>query len=254
VKGRRHDQTTHDFRLPAGPRGAAKQEGEFLDDFAAGIDLGVYSKYVWRGINLVDDFVFQPALDLSAHGFGVNVWGNLDLTDVNGDQWRFSEWDLTAVYSFSLEPVEFVVGAAAYFFPTTTGDTIELFLRVGVDTILSPALILYQDVDEVDGTYLALSIGHTFEDPFRAGEEAGLSPEITATIGYGSSKHNEAYYGDRDSGFTDLTLDLMLPYRLSKVTTVAASLHYSSLLTSGIRDRFDDADNFWFGLSASFSF
>jgi hypothetical protein len=233
---------------------APEKEGGFLEEFAVGLDLSAYSKYVWRGVNLVDDLVLQPSLDLSAYGFGVNVWGNLDLTDENGDQWEFSEVDLTFSYSFALDPVDVSVGAAVYFFPTIGGNTTELFVAAGLDTVLAPTLTLYQDVDEVDGTYVALSIAHAFDDPFRAGEAAGVSPELSASLGYGSRKHNEAYYGEDSASLADLTLGLVVPWSIGDTTTLAASACYSVLVDSGVRDQTSDPDNFWVGLSLSFSF
>ena len=52
-----------------------------LDDEA---ELPVYSKYVWRGMNLVDDAVLQPSLEVGLFGFELAVWGNLYLTGLGG--------------------------------------------------------------------------------------------------------------------------------------------------------------------------
>jgi hypothetical protein len=232
----------------------ASEGNGLLEEIEAVIDLSVYSKYMWRGVNVVDDPVLQPSLDLSAYGFGVNVWGNVDLTDVNGDQWEFSEVDLTFSYTFSLDLVELGAGAVVYYFPTVGGNTTELFVSAGIDTVLSPALTVYQDIDEVDGTYAVLSISHGFNDPFKVGEAAGISPELTASIGYGSKKHNEAYYGENSAGVADLTFGLVVPWTIADGITVAASAYYCFLIDSGIRDAADDADNFWAGVSLTLSF
>jgi len=233
---------------------AAQDRGSMFDDLALEVDLDLNSKYVWRGINVVDDCVLQPSIDLSLDGFGLNIWGNLDLTDENDREFEFTEVDLTASYGFTVDSFEFGLGAIVYLFPTADGDTTELFASVGLDVFFAPTLTFYLDIDEVDGTYVTLSGSHTLEDPFDLGEEIGLSPEFSLSLGFGSGEHNEAYYGVRDGGFADLTLGLSVPYRLCESATVSASINYSMLLDDDFRDATDDPDNFWFGLGLAVSF
>ena len=232
----------------------AGEGGGAPDDLAVGVDVGVFSKYVWRGIDTVDDFVLQPAVDLSMSGFGLNLWGNLDLTDENDSAGEFTEVDLTGSYSFSLDSATIGLGVIAYFFPGADGDTTELFASVGFDTALSPTLTVYRDVDEVDGFYLALSGSHAFADLIRAGEATALSPEVSISIGFGDRDYNQAYFSVDGGGFADLTLGLALPVALSDTATLAVSVHYSRLLDGDLRDATDDPDNLWFGLSLSIGF
>jgi uncharacterized protein (TIGR02001 family) len=237
--------------LLAGAATAAAQED---GDLEIGMNLDLSSKYVWRGIDTVDDWVLQPSVDLSLRGFALNVWGNLDLTDENDDEGEFSEVDVTASYTFSLESVELTAGAITYFFPSAGGDTTELFASLGLDVPLSPSLTVYRDVDEVDGTYVAFSTGYALDGLLGLGESLGLKPELEVSIGYGDRDHNEAYYGERDDGFADLTLGLVVPFRPTESATVSGWVRYSTLLDGGIRDRMDRADNLWFGFSVSVSF
>jgi len=233
---------------------SAQDETGPFDDFSAGIDLGAYSKYVWRGINTVDDFVLQPSVDLALGNLGLNIWGNLDLTDQNDREWAFTEVDVTGSYSFSLDRFDFSFGAVGYIFPGAAGETTELFASIGIANELAPTLTIYRDVDEVDGAYVTLSGGYTFEDPFDLGEALGVSPEFSVSVGYGNKAHNSFYYGDPDAGLADLTLGLTVPYRLCDSATLGASVHYSRLLSGDIRDLTEDEDNLWFGLSLSISF
>src|SRR5690606_16941786 len=84
---------------PAANKAVEPVQDEFtvVTDF----ELGAYSKYVWRGINVVDDFVLQPSLTFSHGPWSVNFWGNYETTGVNtyyGNSTgknRVTEWDST---------------------------------------------------------------------------------------------------------------------------------------------------------------
>lgn len=224
------------------------------DTLEVAIDLAVFSKYVWRGVNAVDDPVFQPNVDFSYLGFNLFFWGNLELTDINDNRNKFTEVDIGGSYSFALGDFNLEVGGVGYIFPQAGVDTFELLAGVEYDCLLSPGLTVYQDIDFTDGTYIVLSGGHAFEDPFKLGEDLGLSPEVTASIAWGSGDHNEIYYGVPDSGFADLTLGLSIPVNLNKSVALAASFYYSSLLDGDIRDATSKPDNFWFGLTLTVAF
>lgn len=46
-------------------------------------ELTVASKYVWRGLNLVNDWVVQPGLTVSRGPISVGLWGNFEPTNWN---------------------------------------------------------------------------------------------------------------------------------------------------------------------------
>ncbi|HEC03038.1 MAG TPA: hypothetical protein ENI81_05820 [Phycisphaerales bacterium] len=77
--------------------GAAFAEDESEIGFEMTADF--FNKYIWRGQNLVDDWVFQPGATVSYGGLSASFWGNLDMTDENGSSGEFSEIDLTLEYS-----------------------------------------------------------------------------------------------------------------------------------------------------------
>lgn len=224
------------------------------DDLAVSVDLGVFSEYVWRGIETVDRPVLQPAVDLSFGDFGVNLWANADLTNRVDEQPFVTEIDLTGSWSKNFDDVQVGAGAIAYFFPGLDGDTTELYAGVGFDTVLAPTLTVYRDVDEVDGFYFTLSGSHTFGDLLDLGEGSALSPELSIVIGYGDSDYNGAYHGVADAGFSDLTIGLAVPIPLCDAATLVASANYSRLLDGDIRDASDEPDNFWVGLTVSIGF
>src|SRR5210317_1074823 len=66
---------------------------------SADASVGIYSKYVWRGIDWSEDsLVIQPSLSVSYKGFGANLWANLDTDDPVGESNLWSETDFTLSY------------------------------------------------------------------------------------------------------------------------------------------------------------
>ena len=48
----------------------------------------VMEKYIWRGQNLDNEPVFQTGLSAKLKGLKASIWGNLELTNINGDFWK----------------------------------------------------------------------------------------------------------------------------------------------------------------------
>jgi len=144
------------------------------DDGGIGFELTAdfINKYVFRGQNRVDDWVFQPGFGVSYEGLSASFWGNLDLTDENGYNGEFSEIDLTLDYSGQFPDIDILgysVGMINYDFPVKGGadDTTELYAGLSLDVPASPSVTFYHDVDEADdGTYISADVGHSFENVF----------------------------------------------------------------------------------------
>jgi len=233
--------------------GAAAEEG----DWALALDAAYQGKYVWRGVNLVDDPVVQPSVGLShKSGLSGSIWGNLETTDYNGNSGEFTELDYTVDYSWTWEKLALAAGAIYYDFPNTGADsTTELYASAGLDVLLSPTLTVYRDVDEVEGTYVSLGASYSSAESIEPVPGIVASADFSAAIGHGSSSHNDAYYGHDGVGLTDLLLSASLPVVIKESGwTVTPSVSYSTLLDHKIRDAADDDDNLWAGLTASRSF
>ncbi|MCK4379240.1 MAG: hypothetical protein KAW01_07850, partial [Deltaproteobacteria bacterium] len=109
----------------------------------------IISKYVWRGLEVNEDFVLQPSITTAYGGFSFNVWGNMDLTNFGEDECvytadcddrsgQFTEVDLTIDYTYSWEKFSLSAGVINYLFPNWDGseDTFELYLSGSVDVLL----------------------------------------------------------------------------------------------------------------------
>ncbi|MBU4315706.1 MAG: MltA-interacting MipA family protein [Proteobacteria bacterium] len=212
--------------------------------FAADATLGmdVNSAYVWRGMTLNDGIVFQPSLDVSKGGFGVNVWGNIDggTYDDSLDSGEFSEVDITLSYGFDLEPMDITIGYIEYLFPTTedTGavGTREIYASFGMDIIenLSTTLAIYYDVDEVEDIYANFSLGYSI----------ALSDAASLDLGAGIGYAGDEYTADGNAGFYDYLLSAKLGYSVNDSLNLSAMVAYADSVDE---DKLADQDTHFFG-------
>ncbi len=225
-----------------------------------GLSADYYGKYVWRGQDLVDDPVFQPGITASYGGLTAGVWGNLETTNYNDNAGDFTEVDYSLDYSFNLPEVEgigFSIGAIYYDFPHTgLPSTTELYWGISFDVPLSPSITVYHDVDEADGTYISLGIGHSIEKICELGPDTPVGMEIGASLGWGSKKYNKYYWTLDSSKLNDLALSVGFPISMGG-WTLSPSLNYVTLLSSAIRDTDayrPESDYFFAGIGLSTEF
>lgn len=228
---------------------------------SVGLDLSAdfMSKYIWRGQNLNDDYAFQPGATVSYLGFSAGIWGSLDMTDYGDNEGEFTEVDYSLGYSTAVPGIDglsFAVGVVNYHFPSVVGDTTEIYWGFAADLPLSPSITVYHDIDEVDGTYISFGLGHSIDQIAELAPGMGVGMEIGASMGWGDSDYNEAYWGINDSKLNDLTLSVAFPIEIGG-WTFAPSLNYVTLLNDDIRasDSYARGSDYFFtGLSLSTSF
>ena len=217
-------------------------------------DITVASKYVWRGLVLTDDPVLQPSLTVDYKSLNLNVWGNTDLTDVNGTPGETNELDYTLSYSFAVNKVNLTLGVIQYTFPHTDFEpTTEIYGSAGLDMLLSPTVSIYYDVDQVNGLYGTLGISHSFS----LGEVyKGITPslDLSGSIGYGSSNYNEGYFGVDSSGLVDLLLTATLSVPIDDHLSVGPFVSFSQVLDSDLKDAVDKDNATIFGATLSLAF
>lgn len=216
-----------------------------------------YSKYIWRGQNLDDDPVFQTGLSAHHEGLTAAIWGNIELTNINGNSGDFSEVDYSLDYTGSVtafEGLRYSVGLIYYDFPGTDAkDTTEIYLGLNLDLPVNSTVTLYHDVDEADGTYITVGIGRSIENVAEFGPDTPIGMEIGASVGWGSSSYNKYYWGTKQSKLNDLKLSVSFPIQIAG-WAVAPSLNYVTLLSDDIRDTDaygTDSDFFFAGIILS---
>lgn len=217
-------------------------------------ELPFLSQYVWRGQVVNSEAVLQPNFFTGIMGFGVGFWGNMDLTDVYGNQGQFSEQDFTINYGLPLPLplLDIDFGLIYYDFPNTdTSSTAEIYVTGSASVLLHPTLEIYYDFKEIDGTYVNASISHP----------VALSPtldlDLGASLGYGTADYTKGYFGVDTAGMNNFLLDASVPLHPIPFFTVTPSLAYSTLLgdaKDAVDNHHGDTDAVYFGLSVSFVF
>lgn len=214
---------------------------EALNDKVTGeVAAGVLSAYIWRGQELTrHSVVIQPSMTASYKGFTANVWGNLDTDPYSaGDEEyssNFTETDVTLSYSKKFGMVQASVGyiyyglAAAAPAGTDLPDSQEVFFTLGLDTILSPTLTVYKEIDYYKQWYITLSVSHTFA----LHEKVGLKLAVTASY---LKSDDETTYPEFDSASlaTDDTFNnlhdgvfsIALPVLVTDHITISPLLSY----------------------------
>jgi len=231
--------------------------------FTLGSDF--YSKYVWRGQLLNDDFVFQPCISAAYKGFTACVWGNVNLTDygVNNNSGEFTEYDLTLDYSgkFSEESkVGYSVGVIHYHFPSASAfDTTELYWGFNLDVPLSPTIKVYHGLGNENGIYANFGLSHTFKDVLKISDNIKGDVVLGTSIGWGNSTYNKDYWGIGGARLNDLAFTVGIPIGLGNGWTVKPSFNYVALVDGKIRstdfyatnDHTKRSDYFFTGVSIS---
>ena len=94
---------------------------------SASLSFALLNRYVWRGLLLTDGPVIQPEVEVTHRGFFVNVWSNLDLDDVNGNEREINEVDLTFGYDHDLGLASISGGVVHYTFSAWARQTSPTF-------------------------------------------------------------------------------------------------------------------------------
>jgi hypothetical protein len=223
----------------AAPATTPEQKPE-EDKMTGEIDLSVMSAYIWRGYEQTrDSAVVQPAITVSYKGFSVNVWGNLDTKPYSATDAKYAakytETDYTISYSKKFGIVQVTPGyiyyalGAPYAGGTAPLDSQELFLTVGLDTILSPTVTVYKEIDHYHQWYFLLGVSQTFEF------NKVISLKLAASASYLLSNDETTYakYNsdsvattDKYNNFHDGTVTVSLPIAVYKTLSVTPTMSY----------------------------
>jgi hypothetical protein len=237
----------------SGPVSAPEQkpvEQKQEEDKVTGeIDLSVLSAYVWRGQELTrNSVVVQPAATVGYKGFSVNVWGNLDTKPYSATNanygGKYTETDYTISYSKKLGILQVTPGyiyyalGAPYSGAVAPLDSQEVFLTLGLDTILSPTLTAYKEIDHYHQWYFLLGASHTIE--FNKVFSLKLSASASYLIStdestYAKYNSNSLPTTDKYNNFHDGTISVCLPIAAYKTLVVTPTVSYVFPLSDDAR-------------------
>ncbi len=120
-------------------------------------------------------------------------------------------------------------------------DSQEVYVTVGLNTLLSPTLTVYKEIDHYHQYYFLLGVSHTVELNKTVSLKLGASASyllsdyadatqynINASSG-GYPKFNDSYQATNDkfSNFHDGVVTVSLPINLVKYITVTPTVSYS---------------------------
>jgi hypothetical protein len=235
------------------PAAAAEQkpaEQKPEEDKVTGeIAASVLSAYIWRGQELSrHSVVIQPSATISYKGFTANIWGNLDTRPYAAGSEKYSsnytETDVTLSYSRKFGIVQVGGGYIYYGLAALTPggtdplDSQELFVSVGLDTILAPTLTVYKEIDHYHQWYATLGVSHTFA----LHEKVGLKLAATASYllstdetTYPKYDSNSVATTDKFSNFHDGVFSVSLPVAVLKSLTVTPTVSYVFPLSQDAR-------------------
>ncbi|MDY6954645.1 MAG: TorF family putative porin, partial [Thermodesulfobacteriota bacterium] len=230
---------------------------------SADLSVAALSAYIWRGTELSkESIVLQPSMTVGYKGFSANVWGNLDTDpheNLGVDMNTWNETDFTLAYGKDFGSVSAELGYI-YYALEGADDTQELYLSLGLDTLLSPTLTIYRDFAQYPGWYLLLGISHTVE------LKENLALELAGSVSYLAGDNEDDYpeidddgapTGDKFSGLHDGTISVSLPITVTEYVTVTPSIAYVLPLSSDAENRMealsiegDEKDFFYGGVTA----
>ncbi|RKQ69569.1 uncharacterized protein (TIGR02001 family) [Litorimonas taeanensis] len=157
-------------------------------DVSVSTSIDYVTEYVFRGVSL-EDSAIQPGIEVSVGDFSVGAWASTGLgSDSMADT---DEIDFYAGYGFSLsDTVSASVGATLYHYPDG-GDTLEFSAGVGFDTVLSPSVTAYYDID-LEAFTLEGGLGHSFPVSEATSFDLGVTGGLVMVDGGGDYEYGQA--------------------------------------------------------------
>ncbi len=191
--------------------------------------------YLDRGELVVDAPVMQAEFDMAVNEWSFNVWGNIDLTDENDSRLDLSETALSLAYTMAVDPLDLSVGVTQYMFPGESG-TRETFLHAAMLIPLNPAVGVYYDFDQINGTYIDGSIHHVVE------LSTAVSLESRVAIGYGDAAANHDAFRYDKAALRDIGVGATLLFNLNRHTVLSTGGSYWRLIDPDLRDTVESSD------------
>lgn len=198
--------------------------------------LGFYDKYLWRGFDLSGSMpVAQGGVDLTSGNFSLSYWTNVQLSSDNGEGLKSGEAtenDFTLDYSRDINDMVSISVGNIYYMLDGLDDTNELYLTVGLSTILEPSVSVYYDWDEADetGLYYTASIGHSLDLMEK------LSVSVGALVGY--NQESDYAVGDY-SDWHNYELSVGAEYTITDQISVSPSFLFTEGISDDARDAID---------------
>jgi uncharacterized protein (TIGR02001 family) len=213
--------------------------------------VGYYDKYLWRGFDLSGGTpVVQGGVDLSAKGFTLSYWTNIQTKDdvvlgseVNGGD--ATETDIVLDYSFDINDLLSASVGTIWYALDGLEDTKEAYLGLSLNTLLEPSVTVYYDYDQADenALFYTASVGHSLD------LVDGLSLSLGALVSYNDESD---YAVGNYSDWHNYELSVGLDYALNDSVAISPSFIYSSPISDEAKEAIDS--EMVTGVSIAFAF
>lgn len=236
-----------------------------------GLDAGLYTHYVWRGITFTSDPVIQQDFWLEYAGFTGGFWSNVEVVPAGQSALAIreagnrgvSEIDYWLEYEFSFEKADLSVGAVYYTFlglpDIGDGNTAEVYANVTLTALpVEPSLAVFYDLDHVRGAYLEGSVGYSL--PVGSGHH---SLDLGVLGGFSAGQETNSTVSSQGAnfdgkGFTHVDFSAGTELHLGTLA-VSPAVHFminsdeSTRITGHAVDQQDTKTKIWFGMSVHWS-
>jgi uncharacterized protein Gcw-chp len=248
-----------------------------------GVDLDLFSSYVWRGLTLTNKPVAQPAVWVSfpagSASITVGGWSSIDLgkydnlaDDISesggSSAFNFAEFDPYAEVGFTVGKATLTGGVTAYLYPnddtapngfgllTSDANTVEIYGKLGIEAPLSPELSIYYDVDKIKGAYIEGGISHSLAASEKVSIDLGAVAGISAGQGIPDDPLADESFNFADNGLTHVGLSAGVPFTagvfsITPVLHVVFDIDDRTKITSP--SNIDTDVKLWGGVSLSWS-
>ena len=226
------------------------EAAQFGEPVALELESSVRSRYIWRGEMWTDDPVFWQTATLKWRGFSSWNFFNVDLTDINDERWKITEYDYIFDYTFrfsrfSAAPGIYHFSSPAGFFEPSTKVTLELT----AESTWNPGLWVSIDTKYSSGSYFIISAAR------RTGPLRCRAPlDVYGSVGISQPRYYRDYLGDRWA-FTDALLGISVPFDMGGGFTLSLLAEFTSLIDRSVREAQEETgarkDSLTFGVKAN---
>ncbi len=239
------------------------------------------TKFVHRGMTLVDNPVIQPQISVqlpveNGDTIRVHAESAIELRNDTGNAWfpdghagRATQIEAQVGYQHRFGDITAFAGVHSYNLPNGTefvngerGGTTEVFAIVSANVLeATPYFGIHYDYDEVRGAYYRGGIAEDIPLTSEVIEGTTLARwqlALDGSLGYVSEAQSAWMYGFDEAGFADLRGEIVLKYQFDERTVLSAGVHGSMIVDSDIDDWFTqlqiDDDPIWFSAAVLWVF
>ena len=228
----------------------------------ANLTLGVYSAYVWRGMVLNDEPVWQPNATLGANlqDYGkiyTDFWLNFDATARNRRASFGGMNQINYRAGYEVELGDFTLGAGHIWFtypqangPDYAHSTREVFATLAYNNeVVVPFIEGYYDYNVAEGVYAIVGL----RKEVQVADQLSVGAEVS--LGGGSDGMTGYYFGQEGKMWlTDGNAALFAKYDLTDNLFVGARLAWMSLIDDRLKGICHRDNIIWGGISLGASF